>query len=113
MKKEKPNTLTQAEQYASNHPKVSGGPEPLRRDKLGRLVFEDGSHLSENMIGEKIFGKYSGGERLEQELSAHDLGRKDRLRRRRMRKQFRNGSATYPKKVCKAYCAGWHSVASW
>ena len=106
-------TPTLAEQYLNQQPNAAEPIEPLRTDKLGRLVFQDGSLISTNALGESSVSSYSPSEWIAQELAARELGRDDRIRRKRMRRAFLKGTATYPKRVCRAYCDGWHSVLPW
>lgn len=88
-------------------------PRPLRRDQLGRLIFEDGSHLSINAAGSPIFGVYDIVEWHALEISAENLGHSDRINRRKMRKDYLAGGARYAARIRAAYRRGFFSVPSW
>ena len=91
----------------------TGAPEPLGRDKLGRLIFEDGSWLDVNALGQTLIGQWDVAEWREIEFKAHTLGKSDRVLKRKMRRAFRDSTRNFPKRICKAYRDGLFSIASW
>lgn len=101
---------TLAQRYLNQPPTLLNGIVALRRDKLGRLVFADGSHLTVNAVGNPIYGRYDVGEWLAQEISATNLGRADRGAWKKFRSEFRSSSAQYPPRICKSYRDGYFSV---
>ena len=113
----RPNPITQrpslAARFLEQLPGLTDEIKPLRTDRLGRLVFDDGSHVSTNMLGQKIVGRYSVDEWVAQEVPAWNLGRRDRLAYRKMREKFLKSTAIYPRRICRKYCEGWHSVPRW
>lgn len=111
----KHHTRTHAEiaALASTGAQLFKSPKPLRRDKLGRQIFSDGSWLDYNALGQSICGSYSIVEWLQQELQAWRLGRQHRLDRKRMHCAFRKETRKYPARICKWYIDGFLSVAEW
>lgn len=111
--KHQTRTLAQIASLASTAEDLFKSPQPLRRDKLGRQIFSDGSWLDHNALGEPICGSYSLSEWLQQEMQAWRLGRQHRLERKRMHCAFRKATRQYTTRVCKWYVEGFFSVPEW
>jgi len=57
--KHQKHTLAEIAAAASTTEESIKSPRPLRRDKLGRQIFADGSWLDHNALGEPICGSYT------------------------------------------------------
>lgn len=88
-------------------------PRPVRRDQLGRQVFDDGSTLDRNCLGNPIVGEYDPAEWVEKENRAFKLGKADRSGRRRMNPDYVGTGRKFPGRICAAYREGFFSAADW
>lgn len=100
---------------SENTPKWIGykRPKELRRDSLGRAIFEDGSWVEWTVTGDAITGEYSPTECRAAEVEAFHSGKWDRLNGRCMNRDFVGTYRRYPSRICKGYRDGWYSVADW
>lgn|GEM_PF-1163245 len=106
-------SLAENAALASTTEEVLKSPQPLRRDKLGRQIFADGSWLDYNALGEPICGSYSLAEWIHQEMQAWRLGREHRISRKPVHTAFKTASRRYPTRICKSYIEGFFSVPEW
>lgn len=111
----KNSTCTLARLYieASSKGAMNRSPRPLRKDRLGRDIFEDGSWVDHNAAGEPIFGSYDPAEWLQLETEAWLLGRHHRISRKRIHGAFKSATRRYPTRICKSYIEGFFSVPEW
>ena len=107
--------LTLSEFYSKNYAAglIFAFPQPLRTDHLGREIFADGSYLTRNLIHPDTHGIYDISEWFVLECQAFELGRKQRLARKKMSSDFLKASKKHPDRICESYCNGFFSVPDW